>query len=482
MSVEITEKSTPQSILSKILKIDPIPRQTIKNINPSEAVIILQREYAIFYATAESKQKKSSSQVRYIGTKRLASCIFVFLSNREEYFAAHIDITRSIDFAEIIQSFKSKDNLSVTLIGGYSNDRTSVANIQFILDELINVSKQFKTKITISAQKILSHNDYTEKDSNLFVYNKLIEKADILHRYLYGEALDICHVQGQVADLSKEKPFNQQAQFFNGVLLIGSAVMANPMFTTFLGLISGIKDNKTKFYELLNQQFCTTYRDMVLQADKLRSIHPSSSLDNFLLDMQTGQVFPMYACVKTTDETIRHARVSVDNYKLTKYMLIYQHNQYTTPSFSDSCLEMVKKYIVKDSKAPPRKISESDIDAYLKKVRIVGLKFHIARDILNFIQDCPQLFFKTELTYGFRESKEGKSFVFFKFPKSEYGDAIGKFQEFYKYFLNKGLYISEKNDVYTLNVQLELLPGLIKSMLKKPQFPSDEQMATLSMK
>src|SRR5579871_2075028 len=148
---EFNEKSPVQEIKAAI-KSAPSPTiipfdQNIK-INPEEIAIYFQRETAKVLIPAGTK-----GPVNFLGSVDTLICLVAHISNGKDEFAGiHIDGTAgsAIALNELIDSFISKDNLEITLMGGLPGP-TSEAHLELIIKTL----QKRKEKITLVAQHII---------------------------------------------------------------------------------------------------------------------------------------------------------------------------------------------------------------------------------------------------------------------------------------------------------------------------------------
>jgi hypothetical protein len=286
MPATITAKSELIQTRDAIVKLRPIQPGIFRKTNPKETLLIIEGE------TATTKQS-TDPDIKFIGTKHTMSCIFVHITNGEEHFSAHINGRRGLDFGKALAVFDNKKNLTVTLVGGNSKSlQESNKNLEFIISGLINAAKSHKTTFTITAQKVLQHNDFTDEDLDVCIYNKIFEKADILHRYLYGKPLDTDLLDVSLPDFEKKSTFSKENETFSALLWAASAVMGNQMLPALLQALPQLNKQK-KFITLLKEQFGDAGKKFYATVLKHHKLLPNASQTSFAINIANGEVFPI---------------------------------------------------------------------------------------------------------------------------------------------------------------------------------------------
>ncbi len=356
------------------------------------------------------------------------------------------------------------------LVGGHSKSlEISKKHLEFIVSQLIKAAEILKITFTVTAQKILHHNDATDEDINICIYNKIFEKADILHRYIYGQPLNADLLDVSLSDLKKTSAFESSAdsQIFLQLLWKASAVMGDPDFVNTLYRLRGLFENKNLFIALLGQQFCDYARVVYEKALKSYGLLSDASQTCFAINITNGELFSIPQHTFIPNEFYRKLNTLSCN-----YVSCHEEGR-------DKCNKLpeeIRKSIVASfppSEELPKTISLAQIERYINKygnaLNWALSKYLLARDILNLMQDDAALLYQNNQPAAAHEVAESKKSMvgmpcmFFKIPnKPSSEQAMEKFKKRYKQF--EELVVFREQNNFVLQVPTQMVRGLIQSM------------------
>ncbi len=331
--VIIKKDSAPLEIIQRIMALPPVEEKGFLPVDPRSTLLCLQAEYGILDSKLQGEYP-----IKYIGTKELYDCLFVVIKNESnEYFFIHIDSSMMGNYLAGIQEFKKPSSrLEVMLIGGTpppaKNDPLykeilSDGILFFIVTELIQLANSHT--ITVVGQRLLQHNyqappKYNRIDEMLTVRNKkqiyqrLCEAVQILYLYLHGHYfnsafIDIRFPTPDSLDREIKCDRVKAKQIAAFVMAISDVCGKMPVIT--VAQIDKncpeIKLDKTKHKAQVNfyQRVSDT---MSIEGAKILNIagfgNTGNILTDFVIELETGQVFSIPRHTKTYNETLRDAR------------------------------------------------------------------------------------------------------------------------------------------------------------------------------
>lgn len=390
MQVRITAKSTPNEILQKLLEKTTLVESEGKDFKADEAIICLQQEYVLYHPgdikqQAVENKSESKSTIKYIGTKNVDSCIFVYIYSPEDAFAIHCDCyTKPLDFLPLIQKFRNKKELGAIIIGSNSKSTISFKIIEYVFSELIKIAADFKIEIPISGC-LLAQNDARESDKAHFIFDKLIEKAKVLHRCLYGQGLDIDSLDISVKDFKKVSESNDYT-FLK--LLHSVEVFHTPASLEFLSRFPDLASDNSLFYAYLKDAISLKgfmlFNQLYLMNNKFNDTH----FNHFVIDILSKQIKKIPYHTFTHSEVLR--AVKLLDILNTQYRPCFEEGQYKIPTLSKKLQDKIAKFVTCD---PIRKLDKEQIYAFIRydsgkyfcdpsRANIIG------RDLLAYLQDC----------------------------------------------------------------------------------------------
>ncbi len=315
-----------------IYEIKSLPEPEIASLHDSSSieadntVLCLQREIAYLDSL------NFDSNIRYIGTKNLITCILVYLYSGTQHAIIHVDNKGKLDFTEILSKFNRDEKIEVTLIGGdpstQNNTDLSNRNLENIVAMLLEAIGSLGHTLTITNQKLLEKNCCSENKYQ-FVFDIIHSRADILYRELFNESLpdevfkkftvmDLCPQTEENNTISSSPQFPQEhlSQLsFELILARESYGFSSKLTKNWLPLFRSSNQTKIDFINNIEQLFCNECFQMIDQtSSQLISPTIASRLKNFVFDITTKKIHIVSKHMKTFNENIR-------------CLLIYDENQ-----------------------------------------------------------------------------------------------------------------------------------------------------------
>lgn len=137
------------------MALPPLDEKGFRQVDPRHTIICLQGECAV----VDYNVSHGEDPIRYIGTKNLYNCIFVFVRNPSgKCFFAHVSKWMQGNLLKGINRFrKSSSSLEVTLIGGMPAEKDgSYSILKEMVTQLIGLAANYT--ITVVGQRLLKHN------------------------------------------------------------------------------------------------------------------------------------------------------------------------------------------------------------------------------------------------------------------------------------------------------------------------------------
>lgn len=183
-SVEMIEalKKAPRPAVQEDVRLQLQPR--------NNELMLIQSEFAYI------DRLHPANTIRHVGTLDLATCIFLVMANDYECFVTHLDlnITRSrFNIINWLSRFKDIEKINIHIIGGdWSTQENAVLTnktLEALFCQLLEAQNYYGNTIELQSQCLKLTNQFTENDKLHYFYDKAIDKADRLKRYLIGKPL-----------------------------------------------------------------------------------------------------------------------------------------------------------------------------------------------------------------------------------------------------------------------------------------------------
>lgn len=185
---QLIQDQNNETILQEILTLpQPMVQSRTTIINPEQTCLVAQREILI-----ASKQELQAKDIRYLGTKKVVSCLVLYLETDHECVLVHADNCRKLSTAlkKVFAKLTATNAIRIKILGGDANDNISRENLFEILDNLRILAKNSANHLTITHQLLLSANQATEEDVDYYLFDRLLRKIAMLYRFLFNEEFD----------------------------------------------------------------------------------------------------------------------------------------------------------------------------------------------------------------------------------------------------------------------------------------------------
>lgn len=328
-------KFTEEKYKKIVIEIMKLPQPKVYSmdevkIKPESSVIIAQREacYIDQLATLDSPQ--------YIGSKHFGGCILVYLHTETDHAIVHVDKFVKPDFLAVIKQFNDQETIYVSIAAGIAGE--SEQALKNITEALLIASE--KIRIVINKQKIMENNQ--ELDVYQQVFDLLKLKGDLVYRYLFNEAMDINFLADKkINDFYNDKNA-KSTNLINPELIklisVICAISMDPSKRTITCPVV-LKFNKNHFLKLLDSAFSQQgflYCDLALSKFNL---YGNSTLRNFVIDTNTGNIHIIGKDFYTPNEAGRI--LSLLDKRKCRYFFVYtnKHGDYAKPDYSNEFTE-----------------------------------------------------------------------------------------------------------------------------------------------
>lgn len=359
------------SAIKKLPEPEIVPYDQAKTIvKEDETLLYLQREVVYI------DEFNSTNKFTKIGSKNVISCFQVYIYSETDHLALHIDYTKNFGLMVRLSEFNYTNDINVMLVGGHPC-AASETKLKNFITELFDASEKLKINITIKAQKLIEQNKFTKDDKFGFIYDKILEKADILSREFFKKPIDLSYFKGRkVSDLQDRsvKDSNGVQGMFAAIsqaveLRIKSLQAKVELINSMLG--ERLTSEK-KFLESVDLLFSKEGFALLNMGYENSNLYRDSQMAHFVFDIQTHKVLIISNSMGTPNETIRDV-VRDDLDQEPHYHLLYNGRTgvYSipdlSPKFKQKCLlwkPIIQKGIAEDS-------------VIVEFTKAMGIEYHI---------------------------------------------------------------------------------------------------------
>lgn len=345
MTFSINNKQFSGKISSKLVqqmtadvRNAPEPKVMPRKDGPSnnEIGICLQRE--IYYTDG-------NTNVPFIGSKEVYSCIVMYLHSSTDHAVIHVDhVTDSIDMDKILSLFKNKKDIQVDLVGGCLYGDFAEKNLSNIVTTLYNAAEKHNININIAHQKILKSNVFTNEDRQYFVYDRIIMKLDMLSRQYFKKPFNLEKLSKGVDDfnikLDPNNPNSKHARLLidliGGTCEVYDASSQKKERNKLVKDCQGIIRSEENFYKVIEVIFSKEGFDLLDDYYQSTNSYLTSKLIHFVFDIRNGNIYPISKNTKTPYEEQR--AVSIFDSSNRTYFLCYDGEKYFKPTLSKQFL------------------------------------------------------------------------------------------------------------------------------------------------
>ena len=253
---------------------------------------------------------------------------------------SHPDTFNQIE--KIINGFDDKE-IKVAIIGG-TNDERSKRNLLNIFTTLLKLSEKTNLDFIIEYQAIRHRNVFTDKNKPEFVYNKMIERLDILSRNYFKKPLDKKFIENKkVSDLINFHTKNDNDLLVFCVLIIHAhEVFKNSdksQMMIYQSQASNIIKNENDFIKLAHRLFSVEGFNMIDNNYKINDLYNDARYNHFTFNFKTHDISIIKRSHFTPDEIIRDLH-NIDFYNSkTTYFLCHDKNTNLTPTLTDKFIK-----------------------------------------------------------------------------------------------------------------------------------------------
>lgn len=364
--------------------IQPAKHDSI-NLDPIASVLLQQGEYATF-----NNNVQFTSPIQYVGSKNTWTCIFIYLYNAENHFCIHVDPDRiDLNFAEAISHFKNKTDLKVILCGGMINpaqttpaemqNEIALRNIKTVLQQLIGIATTYQTEIEVTQQALgmanLADMSQNTVDRDYTALNLVLDKADILYRYLFGEALDIQSLNISQEMLKSKKGQKDATENYIRVLFNCNVYMKIPDHLQSAYQILASK-NKQEFKEILLTNINEHMRNYF---NKYLPPTATPLCRDFVIDINSKNVISILRLTPTPNEWLRSYE-NLDN----RFHHVFNNGVYQFPTISENFSKNCK-LITKNKAHGLRRLTNDEISLFNQSKKVAGRQLGQPEDIGNIV-------------------------------------------------------------------------------------------------
>ncbi|MDR3501427.1 MAG: hypothetical protein P4L79_02490 [Legionella sp.] len=341
------DKLSDKVVGEMIEEVKKIPEPEISSdemlsCDKQEIGLCLQRESFYldqFYATSE---------IKYLGSKNVISCLVAYIHSETDHLVIHFDNTNNIDLTGLIKRFNSKQGIKVSLVGGIPS-KQSEQTLNNIVKNIFEAANALAINIEITHQKVIENNKFSPEDKPAFIFNKIIEKADITFRRLFDRPLDEQYILGKkVSDLrNKSVECTPKLQLMAAMLSQAKEAFdtADKHKISMLDALfkKDIKDEK-EFLAILDLMFSRQGFELLDLGYQKNALYGDSKLRDFVFDINTGKMFIISSQTKTPNEDIRAVSI-YDRHQTASYLLCYDGSKgaYFIPDLSENFVRGCQK-------------------------------------------------------------------------------------------------------------------------------------------
>lgn len=324
----IDEKTYPQAY--KDLMAVPLPtlltsHEDQTKLTTENTMVCLQRELL---------RNHFGSNIRYLGTKDLRSCIFLCLYQANDTVVVHWDHIPYLGLTEDIKKFPGKE-INVTLVGGKVNFPLTTKIIKDILSVLQQAALETGKTIIIRNQMLVEANKFTDADKRSYIFSFVGQQAKLIHRQLYREELPGETPLSPVFFETKKEKFNPAyATYMSALLVRAQRFYSKKQFKNIQAFIQLInaevaghkKTGKTledktpaifpadltivhpqHFYSLLEMMYCAQGFEILRGIIENTDMYPAEKLINVAFDCITHKLIILPPDIPTPYEELRDA-------------------------------------------------------------------------------------------------------------------------------------------------------------------------------
>lgn len=352
MKLTISRRSKPNVVRAVLMgneleKPTVIPNRIHFN-HPSPDSTILCDEACIVYLDSSKAQ-----HIRFLGSKKMADCIGIYMTNGTEYAFVHVSVfMQQLDLRPLLNKFKNKNNINVVLVGGMKDYERSKINLTGIIDALIQAAESFDIIFEISSHKIMHRNVFNEQCKEAIVYDRIIEGVQYLSQHYFKKPFDKNIIKDfTLADF--KKPYIGTALEPNYITIFGF-IVANAKYLLFPELPKGLVAADEIFNLCQEPEFILFVKALFSKegyANTMRHLdfnvlsNNGPELYNFVIDITNGHILETSEFIDTPDEVSRNAQF-VDPQQSHEYRFCYDTDHYVPilfhKDFIKACLQASK--------------------------------------------------------------------------------------------------------------------------------------------
>lgn len=343
MPLIINQKKHPsttsiETIIAAVKKLpEPIIASGYADIPPLEKVGLCLQGEMIYVDKTDPTQ-----EMQYIGSKRVMTCIVLYIYSDTDHLCIHVDNTTNFDLTKEIEQFKDKSNIRVMLAGGLPKNEISTTNLKSILQKLLQAAEH--NNIAIVSQKLNDRNILTQDKKYEHVFTGIIKRMRNLYFLQYNKILDC-------AFFSERHPLELKYKDCND---IASQMFIAGVFTAFLTTDNPHHPNEIEFNKIFKKHIPDENTFLKLaknvfskqgfaQFDKSFSGQETygKALDSFVFDITSSNILTISHNTPTPLEAQREIGIFFQ----TSYAHCYNTKiqQYIAPRLNPAFISRCKK-------------------------------------------------------------------------------------------------------------------------------------------
>jgi hypothetical protein len=291
----------------------PEPKIVVKTVcvndmTPQNAIGVLEGE--IVFVDTSIKQ-----DIQFIFTKKMLDCISILMTSGTQHALIHVTaLIPKLDLASVINKFKDKENISVTLLGGLQNNPRSNNNLTNVIEALLQAAEDLDIPIKIKSQKIMQRNAFSGTNKFVFIYDRIIEGANFLSQHYFKKPLD----KNIIKDFSTENFKKSSGGIVDrNSINIFVAAISNANLLFFTEKPENLKETDDFLKQCKEDAFIIFLKSLFSPAgytamtrhfnmDALSTV--SSELYNFAIDIKNDSISEVSEFIEMPNEISRNAR------------------------------------------------------------------------------------------------------------------------------------------------------------------------------